>query len=321
MANRYGTRLPWSEERGDRLRFGCVITVLAVMFVVPAVWIPGIQLAEPDRAETEALPPQLARLMEKQPAPESSVDVVPESELMLEIAEAAERVDEVPEPSLPEPEPAPAPETVAPESATEPSERAIQQAREVAARSGLLALQDQLAQMRAPETSAPRTLTANAGPAESVADSGAPSASDALAGSGGVVAEVGPRREVQVAGHEVRQVAEPQPQQVTAAPVQPIAPSSRRGMNTIRQVFDAQKTVLYALYRRELRQDPTLEGKVLLELDIEPDGRVSRCEVVNSDLGNPALEARLASRVLLFDFGSDEVERRTVRFPIEFLPS
>lgn len=92
-------------------------------------------------------------------------------------------------------------------------------------------------------------------------------------------------------------------------------------MNTIRQVFDAQKTVLYALYRRELRQDPTLEGKVLLELDIEPDGRVSRCEVVNSDLGNPALEARLASRVLLFDFGSDEVERRTVRFPIEFLPS
>ncbi|MEP1581329.1 MAG: TonB family protein, partial [Marinobacter sp.] len=84
--------------------------------------------------------------------------------------------------------------------------------------------------------------------------------------------------------------------------------------------FDAQKTSLYSLYRRELRQDPTLEGKVMLELVIEPDGSVSSCEVVSSELGNQSLEQRIAMRVRLFNFGEDDVEPRTVRFPIDFLP-
>lgn len=318
MANQYGTRLPWSEERGDRLRFGVVITLLAVVFVIPALWIPGVELPQPDRAELEVLPPQLARLMEKQPAPEPLVDPQPEPEP--ETTPSPERGEVVAESSQPVPEPvAPAPAAPVPEP--EHSEQAIQQAREVASRSGLLALQDQLAQMRAPETLPSRTITANAGTVEPSVDARTSSAGAALTSSGGVVTETGPQREVVLARHEVRDVEEPQPQRVAAASAQPAASSSRRGMNGIRQVFDAQKTALYALYRRELRQDPTLAGKVLLELDIEPDGRVSRCEVVNSELGNPGLEARLASRVLLFNFGSDEVERRTVRFPIEFLPS
>jgi len=92
-------------------------------------------------------------------------------------------------------------------------------------------------------------------------------------------------------------------------------------MSNIRQVFEAQKTALYALYHRALRQNPALEGKLLLELVIEPDGRVSHCKVVSSELANPALEQRLANRVLLFDFGASDVEWRTVRFPIDFLPS
>ena len=91
-------------------------------------------------------------------------------------------------------------------------------------------------------------------------------------------------------------------------------------MSNIRQVFDAQKTALYSMYRRELRQDPTLKGKVLLELVIEPDGSVSACEVVSSELEHPTLEQRIAMRVRLFNFGADNVEARKVRFPIDFLP-
>lgn len=91
-------------------------------------------------------------------------------------------------------------------------------------------------------------------------------------------------------------------------------------MSNIRQVFDAQKSALYSLYQRELRQDPTLEGKVTLELVIEPDGSVSACQVVSSELGNPALEQRIAMRVQMFNFGAASVETRKVRFPIDFLP-
>ncbi len=58
----------------------------------------------------------------------------------------------------------------------------------------------------------------------------------------------------------------------------------------------------------------------MLELVIEPDGSVSSCEVVSSELGNQSLEQRIAMRVRLFNFGEDDVEPRTVRFPIDFLP-
>ena len=143
-----------------------------------------------------------------------------------------------------------------------------------------------------------------------------------LSGSGGVTDAVAPETSVNVAGHEVRKVEAPveKTRAVAAQPVDPGPPVGERAMSNIRRVFDAQKSALYSLYRRELRQDPTLEGQVLLELVIEPDGSVSACEVVSSELGHPSLEQRIAMRVRLFNFGADKVGTRTVRFPIDFLP-
>ncbi|SFM54678.1 AgmX/PglI C-terminal domain-containing protein [Marinobacter zhejiangensis] len=315
MGDRYGSSLPWAAEKGDRARFGSIVVILSVLFVGPALWIPFVELPEPDRSEAEALPPQLARLMERKPLPE------PEQEPMVADPEPEETVAE-PEPPAPvEPEVRPAP-AVADRPNVEPPQQTVQQAREVAARSGLLALQSQLAQMREPKVNAPQTMTANVVDASSVhADGLAEPGPEVLSGSGGVRSESVTHRDVELAGHQVRQVEDASPVEAEVARVPPPAGPAQRGMNNIRQVFDAQKTALYALYRRELRQDPTLEGKVLLELVIEPDGRVSRCEVISSELGNPTLESRLASRVLLFNFGTENVERRTVRFPIDFLPS
>ncbi len=62
-------------------------------------------------------------------------------------------------------------------------------------------------------------------------------------------------------------------------------------------------------------------GKVVLELTIEPDGRVSACEIVSSELGDPDLERRLVQRVLLFEFESREVEPITTTKPIDFFPA
>ena len=177
--------------------------------------------------------------------------------------------------------------------------------------------------MRAPEPDAVDTLAANVD-AETASGDGDLFGAEtdpgrALAGSGGVTREAAPETEVAVAGHQVRNVEVAQEAVPEAAP-EPTGGPGQRGMSNIRQVFDAQKTSLYSLYRRELRQDPTLEGKVMLELVIEPDGSVSSCEVVSSELGNQSLEQRIAMRVRLFNFGEDDVEPRTVRFPIDFLP-
>lgn len=313
--------LPWGAEKGANRRFVLVLLVMLAVFLPPALLIPVLQLPEPDRSEAEKIPPQLARLIEQREPPKPIP--VPEPEPEPELATEPEAEPESTEPKTVEPELA---EEVAPPEPVRPTPtppQTVEQARETASRSGLMAMQDQLARMRAPEPDAVDTLAANVG-AEAASSGGdlfgAETDPDrALTGSGGVTREAAPETEVAVAGHQVRNVEVAQEAVPEPAP-EPTGGPGQRGMSNIRQVFDAQKTSLYSLYRRELRQDPTLEGKVMLELVIEPDGSVSSCEVVSSELGNQSLEQRIAMRVRLFNFGEDDVEPRTVRFPIDFLP-
>ncbi|WP_421910874.1 AgmX/PglI C-terminal domain-containing protein [Marinobacter sp.] len=313
--------LPWGAEKGENRRFVLALLVMLAVFLPPALLIPALQLPEPDRSEAEKIPPQLARLIEQRDPPKPIP--VPEVEPEPEPATEPEPEPESTEPKTVEPELA---DEVAPPEPVRPTPtppQTVEQARETASRSGLMAMQDQLARMRAPEPDAVDTLAANVG-AEAASSGGdlfgAETDPDrALAGSGGVTREAAPETEVAVAGHQFRNVEVAQEAIPEPAP-KPTGRPGQRGMSNIRQVFDAQKTSLYSLYRRELRQDPTLEGKVMLELVIEPDGSVSSCEVVSSELGNQSLEQRIAMRVRLFNFGEDDVEPRTVRFPIDFLP-
>jgi TonB family protein len=90
----------------------------------------------------------------------------------------------------------------------------------------------------------------------------------------------------------------------------------------IQIVFDRYKSALYRLYNRELRNDPTLRGQVVLRLTIEANGSVSFIEVQSSGLGAPALEQEVAERVRLFDFGAKEnITAVTILYPIDFLPA
>jgi TonB family protein len=74
------------------------------------------------------------------------------------------------------------------------------------------------------------------------------------------------------------------------------------------------------LYNRALRENPALQGKVVLRLTIAPDGRVTFCEVVSSELGDADLEQRLVQRVLLFEFEPKDVEAITTTKPNDFFP-
>ncbi len=86
-------------------------------------------------------------------------------------------------------------------------------------------------------------------------------------------------------------------------------------------VFDKYKSALYRIYYRELRNDPSLRGKMVLRITIEPDGRVSACSVKSTDMDAPALSADIVARVLKFNFGAKEgVPAVTILYPIDFLP-
>ncbi|MEO9525178.1 AgmX/PglI C-terminal domain-containing protein [Marinobacter alexandrii] len=304
--------LPWSSAAKEDRQFAIIAALVAAVFLLIALWVPFLHVPEIERSEAEQVPPQLARLVER---PKPMVRLEPKSPEPEPVAKQEPASETRPQPmvAMPAPKPTPKPQPVA------PARQTAEQAREKASRSGLLAMKDRLASLRAPAASEPKGLRANT--SAEVARQNVNIERQVLQGSGGVTDAATPQAQVAVQGHQVKEVktvAKAVSKVASQAPQEPSV--GERAMSNIRKVFDAQKTALYALYRRELRQDPTLEGKLLLELIIEPDGSVSACQVVSSELGNPPLEQRIAMRVRLFNFGTDDVATRKVRFPIDFLP-
>ena len=90
----------------------------------------------------------------------------------------------------------------------------------------------------------------------------------------------------------------------------------------IQIVFDRYKAALYRIYNRALRKDPTLRGKILLRISIEPNGAVSLCKVESTDLASPELVAKIVERIKRFNFGpKEDVPKLTILYPIDFLPA
>ena len=87
-------------------------------------------------------------------------------------------------------------------------------------------------------------------------------------------------------------------------------------------MFDRYKASFYRLYNRELRNNPTLQGQMVLRLTIEPDGSVSMCVLQSTDMNAPDLGRSGRGP------GQDDQFRReggvqavTIVYPIDFLPA
>ncbi len=94
-----------------------------------------------------------------------------------------------------------------------------------------------------------------------------------------------------------------------------------RSIEEIKLVFERNKGAIYSIYNRALRDEPGLQGKVVLELKIAPAGHVVECRIVSSELKTPELEAKLLARVRQFDFSAKDVDQMVVTWPVDFLPS
>jgi hypothetical protein len=88
----------------------------------------------------------------------------------------------------------------------------------------------------------------------------------------------------------------------------------------LRQTLEANKSRLYSLYNRALRKNPFLKGKVLFDIEIQPNGRVSRVVIQSSELDDKALERRLVMILKSIDFGAEDVGVISTVWAIEFLP-
>jgi hypothetical protein len=99
-------------------------------------------------------------------------------------------------------------------------------------------------------------------------------------------------------------------------------PGASRTDEEIQIVFDRYKSAFYRDYNRTLRINPTLQGKMVLRLTIEPDGSVSMCQLQSTDMDSPDLVTQVVNRVKTINFGPKEgVQAVTISYPIDFLPA
>lgn len=322
LAYRHSPVLPWNTQDADERRFHLItLWVLLISLLFGSV-IPMIDLPEQQRFKRQTLPPRLARLILEQrklPPPKPKPKIV--------------------EQEKPKPEKKPAQEPKKPEPVKKPPERVAkkpppptaEQARKKAAGSGLLAFSDQLADLREesamPAVGGIHQLSQKGeqarAPQRSIITSGATRGSGGIntaalsRGTGGTGLDGRSTTRVQSRAAEARRQANAD----SGGKGKGKNYKAGRSKEEIRTVFDQNKGAVQALYNRALRSDPTLLGKVVLELTISPAGRVTGCRVVSSELNDENLERKLVSRVKLFKFAAKDVDEAVVLYSIDFLPS
>ena len=319
--------LPWTsgEEEQERLRkimrvcFGALLILSVATSLLP--------IPRQDVNEVQEIPKRLARLVvERQvppPAPPPPVvrEVVPEPEPIV----APERVVEQ---RRVEPDPAPVIENEPP-----PTVDTTAQARERARGAGVLQFASQLSALRDNAEVAAgaldRAQTGTPGPGSAPVAERSLITSRVGAASGGInTAALSRNTGGGGLGGRTTTVVESPVEGIGFGPAGGAAQRSgasnlaSRSREEIERVFDANKGRIFTLYNRALRENPALQGKVVLRLTIAADGRVTFCEIVSSELNDAELERGLVQRVLQFQFEArDDVEAITTTKPIDFFPA
>ena len=314
--------LPWTTTGNQERKFRSLLgTIFGVVFVLGVVW-PFIPTPEIDPNEIEEIPPRIAKLLLEQkpppPPPKPEPEPEPEPEI-LEDPKPEKVVENTPEPKpevIPEPQPEPEPE---------PDREAI--AREQA-QAALLPFTEDLAALADSDViesvADSRPLSAAVG--ESARNERSMITSKAGTSSGGINTasmsrNTGGTGLVARATTEVESPVESVGQPAGGARRTGSSGKASRSREEIELVFDKNKGAIFALYNRALRNDPMLEGKLVLRLTISPSGEVTACEVVSSELEDAELERKLVQRVRLFRFEARDVEAITTTKPIDFFPA
>ena len=308
--------LPWSANSSQDRKFQRLLGIVFLIVLVLGVVWPFIPVPEPDPYEIEEIPPRIAQLLlEEKPLPPPPPPVVeeePEPEPEVEEPEPEQVVESEPEP---EPEPVPEPEPDLQEIAREQAQAAFMPFAED--------LADLVDQELLEKVADNRELSASVGEAQRNERSmitskvGTASAGINTASMSRNTGGTG------IAGRSTTKVDSP------VAGIAPAGGARRSGTSgkasrsreEIELVFDKNKGAIFALYNRALRSDPSLEGKLVLRLTIAPNGAVTFCEIVSSELGDEDLERKLVQRVKLFRFEARDVEAITTTKPIDFFPA
>lgn len=315
MAYQRSANLPWHTSEDEEERFRRILKRSAIIFIVLSLILPFLPLPKVERAKVEELPPRLAKLLlERQQLPKPVPVKAP-----------------APEPELKQKKPLPQkakPKEPKPKEVVKPPQKTQEAARDKAERSGLLAFKNDLADLRSDSTVAElkntKTLTKGGSTSTSRVSERSLLTSNATGGSGGINTSKLSRDTggQGLAGRATTRVDSPVAAGGGGGRVTRGGSSKpARSSEEVQLIFDRNKSVIYSLYNRELRKDPTLQGKVVIEVRIAPSGKVLSCKIVSSELHSPELERKIAARIMLFEFGAKDVDTTIVTNRYDFLPS
>ena len=349
--------LPWAASPDDDARFRRVLH--RVLAIVVLVCLAMLLMPRPtvDRTQPQELPPRLAKLLlEKEPPKPPPPVVKAEQQAPEKVQQVVSAKPQAARPQAPKPliKGAEVPEARNPQPNKPPGE--IGEARRKASGVGLLAMKDQLAeihgaplavQLRQDIKQGPGVGTGTGGGVGAGNETGLPTraliTSNATGGSGGINTAsysrntggggLAGRATTLVegvaggggggghGGGGSKGVAGGTGTGAGGTLHKGGSGKASRSIEEIKLVFERNKGAIYAIYNRALREDPSLQGKVLVELKISPSGGVLDCRVVSSELKASALESKLLARIRQFDFGAKDVEQMVVTWPVDFLPS
>ena len=302
-----GFSLPWDVGGEDRQRFKRWLTICLLLVSVSGAVMPFLPVPEVSREEQESLPPQLARIVMERPKPVFPPPPKPEAK------EEEVKPEEKPE------------ATAEPVREVKP-EPSVADAREKAATAGLLAFKDAFADMResvdVTKLEDTAAIQRGSGDAATIDRSVLTSRHGGRSAGVNVAALSRETGGVALSGRETTKVEVPDGTTGQGGVRERRAVDARsRSIEEIRRIFDANKGAIFAIYNRALRADPTLQGKVVLELVIAPSGQVTDVRVGASELADAELVAKILSRIRLFDFGRRDVGVTTISYPVHFLPT
>jgi protein TonB len=288
--------LPWSPMEEMERRFRVILRNLGIAFLIFAVILPFLPRQERVN-NTDSLPERVVQLV-MEPPPPPPPPPPPKPEKPLEKVP----VSKVPTPPVP----------------VDP--------RVKASKSGLLANLDDLAALRdvnldkfaknQPNTTDPgdvsavtrSVITSKAGGTSGGISS--PTSSGLASGSGSLK------------GIYTTQVKDPNlganGQGATRAGG---SGKASRSADEIALVFTKNKGAIDAMYARALRDNPALQGKVVISLTISPSGEITEAHVLSSELNDKEFESKLIARIKLFRFDAKDVAALTATKPIDFFPA
>ena len=293
--------LPWTPDEDEQQRLRKTARIALLIFASLGILIPLLPMSE--RPPPPALPEEVVRLVLEPPPPPPEV----------------KKPEPKPE-AKPKPEPKPVPK---------PVDRKAE-ARKKAEKSGLLAMKDQLEDLRqalepTEMSSAPMIGKVEG---ESRAERSLITSRTGV-GSGGINTGrlssgfgSGPGN---LKGHSTGTAVPSFADQIGSDQAQASRSGSggkaSRSREEIEIVFDRNKSAIYSLYSRALREQPELQGKVVVQLTIAPSGEVTDCRIVSTELNDAELERKLIARIRMFRFEEKDVEAMTTTKPIEFFPA